>query len=432
MKVIWASPLRNRSIAGICWGSVGTATFPIRVPKAIEKLGRHYKYQRYLRPRPTKLQSHIEMSNTTSQLYASQSTGKTVTRWLDSFKQRKSRCQYSCRAPCTSRSRRLESLADRPLDLSELEQHTAQDQTDLKDTVLYLAYGSNLCVETLRGKRGIQPISQVNVLVPELVVTFNLPGVPYSEPCFANTRYRQLDPVAQTDSSEKDKPLLQPSDYHKDRWQKGLVGVVYEVTKRDYVHIIATEGGGAGYQDVVVDCYTLSDDPTEEVPLHPNGETFKAHTLFSPPRIIRPHPSYAQPSARYLKLITDGAKESSLPYEYQTYLTGIRPYELTTAKQRLGQFVFLSTWAPAFALVFGAGNIFLDKNGQYPDWYKAFANALFVAVWASYDNFFKHLFGDGERTMGENERSVTDEEALLGVSHRKEYSYGAFDGRGPQ
>jgi len=352
---------------------------------------------------------------------------KTVTRWLDSFKQRKSKCQYSCRAPHTSRSRRLESLADRPLDLSELEQHAAQDQTGLKDTVLYLAYGSNLCVETLRGKRGIRPISQVNVLVPELVVTFDLPGVPYSEPCFANTRYRQLDSVAQTDSSEKDKPLLQPSDYHKDRWQKGLVGVVYEVTKRDYVHIIATEGGGAGYQDVVVDCYTLSDDPTEEVPLHPNGETFKAHTLFSPPRIIRPHPSYAQPSARYLKLITDGAEESSLPYEYQTYLTGIRPYMPTTAKQRLGQFVFLSTWAPAFALAFGAGNIFLDKNGQYPDWYKAFANAIFVAVWASYDNFFKHLFGDGERTMGENERNVTDEEALLGVSHRKEYSYGAVE-----
>jgi hypothetical protein len=365
------------------------------------------------------------MSNTTSQLHTSQSTGKTVTGWLDSFKPRKSRCQYSCRAPSTSRSRRLESLADRPLDLSELEQQTAQDQTGLKDTVLYLAYGSNLCVETFRGKRGIQPLSQVNVLVPELVATFDLPGVPYSEPCFANTRYRQLDPVAPADTSEKDQLLLQPSDYHKDHWQKGLVGVVYEVTKRDYAHIIATEGGGAGYQDVVVDCYTLSDDQTEEVPLHPKGETFKAHTLFSPPRIIRPDPSYAQPSARYLKLITDGAKECSLPYEYQTYLKGIRPYEVTTAKQRLGQFVFLTTWAPAFVLIFGAGKIFLDKNGRYPGWYKAFANATFVAVWASYDNFFKSLFGDGERTMGENERSTSDEEALLGGSHRKEDSYGA-------
>jgi hypothetical protein len=366
------------------------------------------------------------MSDTISQLHASQSIGKTVTRWLDSFKQRKSKCQYSYRAPCTSRARRLESLADRPLDLSELEQQTAQDQTGLKDTVLYLAYGSNLSAETFRGKRGIRPLSQVNVLVPELVVTFNLPGVPYSEPCFANTRYRQLDPAAPADTSEKDKLLLQPSDYHKDRWQKGLVGVVYEVTKADYAHIIATEGGGAGYQDVVVDCYTLSDDPTEEVPLHPKGETFKAHTLFCPPRIIRLDPSYAQPSARYLKLITDGAKECSLPYEYQTYLKGIRPYELITTKQRLGQFVFLSTWAPAFVLIFGGGQIFLDKNGRCPDWYKALVNATFVAVWASYDKFFKKLFGDGERTVGKNERSASDEEALLGGSHRKEYPYGAM------
>jgi hypothetical protein len=386
---------------------------------------RHCKYQRHpLDFVPTQLQSHIEMNNATSQLHASQGMSKAVTGWLDSFKQRKSRCQFSCPAPSTSRSRLLESLADRPLDLSELEQQTRQDQPGVKDTVLYLAYGSNLSAETFRGKRGIRPISQVNVLVPELVVTFDLPGVPYSEPCFANTRYRQRDPVAQTESSEKDKLLLQPSDYHKDRWHKGLVGVVYEVTKRDYAHIIATEGGGAGYQDVVVDCYTLSGDPTEEVPLYPKGEAFKAHTLFSPPRVIRPDPSYAQPSARYLKLITDGAQECSLPYEYQTYLRAIRPYEPTTTRQRLGQFVFLSTWAPAFALIFGAGNIFLDKNGRYPEWYKAFANAIFVAVWASYDHFFKDLFGDGERTMGEDERSVSDEETLLGF-HRKEQSYGA-------
>ena len=326
-----------------------------------------------------------------------QSIGKTVTCWLDSFKQRSARCQYSRRAPCTSRSRRIESLTDRPLDLCELEWHATQGHTGSKDTVLYLAYGSNLSVETFRGKRGIQPISQVNVLVPQLVATFDLPGVPYSEPCFANTRYRQPDGDAPTNSSEKDK-LLDSFDHHKDRWHKGLVGVVYEVTKADYVHIIATEGGGAGYQDVVVDCYTLSGDPTDEVPLYPEGEIFKAHTLFSPPRIIRPDPSYAQPSARYLKLITDGAEECSLPYEYQTYLKGIRPYQPITAKQRLGQFIFLSTWAPAFALIFGAGNLFLDKNGRYPDWYVAFANAIFVAVWASYDNFFKKLFGDGERT----------------------------------
>lgn len=348
--------------------------------------------------------------------------GRVLTSWLDLSALRSSRRQHSCQVPHTSRARRLESLADRPLNLSELEQRARGGHPSSKETVLYLAYGSNLSAVTFRGKRGIQPISQVNVLVPQLVVTFDLPGVPYSEPCFANTRYRQLDGSTQTDISEKDRLLL---DRHKDRWHKGLVGVVYEVTRADYAHIIATEGGGAGYQDVVVDCYTLSGDPTQEVPLHPEGETFKAHTLFSALRVIRPDPSYAQPSARYLKLITDGAEECVLPYEYQTYLKGIRPYLPTTAKQRLGQFIFLSTWAPAFTLIFGAGSIFLDKNGRYPDWYIAFANAVFVAVWASYDHFFKKLFGDGERTTCKEGERVLDEEALLEQCHRKEYSYGA-------
>jgi hypothetical protein len=348
-----------------------------------------------------------------------QSIGKTVTRWLDSFKPRSLRCQRFCRAPNTNRARLLDSLAERPLDLSELEQHVTQGHSSPQNTVLYLAYGSNLSTKTFRGRRGIQPLSQVNVLVPELVATFDLPGVAYSEPCFANTRYRKPNGSTRPNASEKDELLPHPLDHHKDRWHKGLVGVVYEVTKADYAHIIATEGGGAGYQDVVVDCYTLSGDPKEEVPLDPKGETFKAHTLFSPPKIIRPDPSYAQPSARYLKLITDGAEECLLPYEYQTYLKGIRPYEPTTAKQRLGQFIFLSTWAPAFALIFGAGNIFLDKNGRYPDWYKKFANAIFVAVWASYDNFFKKIFGDGERTTYKDGENGVDEEALVEGGHQK-------------
>ena len=100
-------------------------------------------------------------------------------------------------------------------------------------TILYLAYGSNLCAETFKGRRGIKPLSAVNVHVPSLDLTFDLPGIPYTEPCFANTRYHL--PPSHSDS-----------DYHKDRWHKGLIGVVYEVTPEDYRTIIATEGGGGG------------------------------------------------------------------------------------------------------------------------------------------------------------------------------------------
>lgn len=255
----------------------------------------------------------------------------------------------------------------------------------------------------------------MNAVIPQLALTFDLPGVPYSEPCFANTRYRHPAGVCE-------KNTLHPP-YHKDQWPKGLVGVVYEITKADYIHVIATEGGGAAYQDVLVDCYALDEDECQKVPMEPQGATFKAHTLFSPPNASRPDPSYAQPSQRYLKLITDGAEENKLPYEYQEYLKNIRTYTITTTRQRLGQFIFLAIWGPIFAFIFGGAGMFLGKDGRYPKWYAKFAMATFAACWGTYDDFFKKTFGDGERTLEKEEkvRHALDEKEGLIRYYRREY-----------
>ncbi|KAK3718318.1 hypothetical protein LTR37_005131 [Vermiconidia calcicola] len=320
------------------------------------------------------------------------------------------------RAPPPTTVRLEASLTEHPYDLQEyLEQHESK-----RKTVLYLAYGSNLCNETFRGKRGIKPLSQVNVQVPSLRLTFDLPGLPYAEPCFANTGRRdpENDPSAQRRDTAIDgekTPLLAPSirksQYRKDQWHKGLVGVVYEVTPEDYAHIIQTEGGGASYHDIMVDCHAFPlDNPEAPVPQNPTLPPFKAHTLFAPAsapgdpppkdggRFQRPDTSYAQPSARYLKLMTDGAGETGLPYEYQHYLHSLRPYTMTTARQRVGQFVFMAIWAPFITLVFALGKMFADDKGRTPRWLRAFMGALFKAVWVSYDVFFKPIFGNGERT----------------------------------
>jgi len=279
--------------------------------------------------------------------------------------------------PQTSHQREELSLGESPLDTAQLIQDSIDDpDTASKDTVFYLAYGSNLSAETFKGVRGIKPLSQVNVHVPELDLTFDLPGLPYLEPCFANTRYRI--PEDKTPSS----------DYHKDRWRKGLVGVVYEVTKADYATIIATEGGGSSYQDIVVDCYEIPAGTTV-VESHPSNAPFKAHTLFSPSipagtpalkngdRIARPDPSYAQASARYLKLITDGAEQHKLPREYRDYLEDLRPYTITTLGQKTGKAVFMATWMPALLLTFGLGRIFSDKKGRMPAWLAKLTGLVF-------------------------------------------------------
>lgn len=352
----------------------------------------------------------------------------------------------------TSFERLAASLNDEPFDTSKPLENVRNDE----ETVLYLAYGSNLCNETFRGKRGIKPLSQVNVQVPSLRLTFDLPGIAYVEPCFANSGTRDPDddpPKSGVGSTSTEKsPLLgQNSDnpnYRKDAWHKGLIGVVYEVTAKDYAHIIATEGGGSSYHDILVDCHPFaSSDPTKPVPQNPTLPPFKAHTLFAPAtppgedpppkdggRFQRPDTSYAQPSARYLKLITDGADELGLPYEYQDYLHSLRPYTITSAKQRVGAFVFLSIWLPIVSMVFAMGKIFVDEKGRQPAWMREFTGAVFKGTWASYDSFFKPMFGDGERTIADGGDDSGVEGTARGERRKIERSWswraGAVEGEG--
>ncbi len=321
--------------------------------------------------------------------------------------------------PLVSEKRRILSLTEEAIEVNMLVDEVSGGRSDSKapDTILYLAYGSNLCAKTFRGRRGIKPLAEINVLVPDLKLTFDLPGMPYTEPCFANVAWKngshqgRVGPTEDVEST----PLL-PSDeepeYRKDRWTKGLVGVVYEVTKADFATIIVTEGGGMSYQDVLVTCHLLPDAPT--VPEIPQTPPFKAHTLCAPPEstrtsdapssnrthLHRSHPGYAQPSARYLKLITDGADEHSLPSEYKAYLHTLQPYTVTEVRQRVGQFIFATFWFPVVMAVFAAQKLVADKKGRIPRWYGAFRGGIFKAAWVSYDVFFKRLFGDGERTVG--------------------------------
>ena len=284
-----------------------------------------------------------------------------------------------------------------------------QDDPSPPNTVLYLAYGSNLAASTFLDMRGIRPLAALNVVVPSLALTFDLPGVPYNEPCFANTRRRDPNlppsPPPPT-TSEKPSPFPhQPPKYHKDTWSKGLVGVVYEVTPSDSPHIIATEGGGASYNDIFVPCHILPPD-SETVPLRPSTPSFMAHTLFAPAsgpnshdRTTRPDPSYAQPSPRYLSLITTGAAEHSLPDEYRTWLATLGAYRTTSEKQRLGGWIFLSMWAPVIAVVFWLMRTFADEKGRSPAWVVEVLRTVFGGMWASYDGVFKDMFGEGERTV---------------------------------
>ncbi len=127
-------------------------------------------------------------------------------------------------------------------------------------------------------------------------------------------------------------------------------------------------------------------------------------------RIHRPDPSYAQASARYLKLITDGAEEHSLPEEYLHFLHNIRPYTITTKRQRLGQAFVIAFWSPLILALLGLTKVFHDDEGKIPAWLAKIMGLVFKLLWASYDLALKPAFGDGERTI-----RVDDDEAMCGT-----------------
>lgn len=295
------------------------------------------------------------------------------------------------------------------------------DNPGSEQTVLYLAYGSNMASKTFLHNRGIKPISLRHVYIPELRLTFDLAGVPYLEPCFATVRYFH-DPNEEMEEegvvSEK-APLRQEGHDERNNWHKPLVGVVYEITLQDYAWIIATESGGRGYKDGIVTCYPFPEsyNPADEVPEHPTTQPFKAHCLLSliadedsyaltqyrrdswNPR-IRPDPSYAQPSLRYLNLLNAGAVENNLPFSYREYLSQIPSYRVTTARQRIGKSIFLTIWGPIYAFVTYITVRYARPDGYSPRWLGMIATIVHACMWACYDLIFAKVFGDGERTIG--------------------------------
>ncbi|KAL1956155.1 hypothetical protein VTO42DRAFT_7590 [Malbranchea cinnamomea] len=310
----------------------------------------------------------------------------------------------------TSTERLQAAVHDQALNVDALVESDATSADALKSskkTILYLAYGSNLSSVTFRKTRGIVPISQVNVYVPDLELTFDLPGLPYLEPCFAGTQYRQHPPDAEepaVNGSEKT-ALLDAHWRRNPIWPKPLVGVVYEVTLSDYARIIATEGGGSSYIDIVVDCHPFPADydPAKPVPESPATPAFKAHTLLSPRAKKDPsshtyrRPYYARPSLRYKNLLVTGAQEHNLPAEYRAYLSSFPAYQATGLGQKMGRAIFGMLWGPLLLSLLMLSKLVADDKGRSPPWLAKAHKALFEGVWWSYDTIFVHVFGDGER-----------------------------------
>lgn len=290
------------------------------------------------------------------------------------------------------------------------------------ETVLYLAYGSNLSSKTFRGTRNIHPLSSINVHVPSLTLTFDLPGVPYLEPCFGNVRWRDSESESSSSStpslldsqeleveSEDKDTQNQKEDKNNNKWTQGLVGVLYELTPSDYAIVIATEGGGSSYQEVRVACYPLARD-LPRLPKSPSQppiwgitlmdkESDSSSPLPSSKAARSPHRTTAQPSPRYASLLQNGSIEHSLPLSYQKHLSLLECYRITHYRQYLGRAFYVVAFAPALLSVMLLGKMLSDKKtGKTPKWLAAIMGVASRVMWGFYEKVGRGIWGEGERT----------------------------------
>ncbi|KAG0281309.1 hypothetical protein BGZ97_009287, partial [Linnemannia gamsii] len=119
-----------------------------------------------------------------------------------------------------------------------------------EETIWYLAYGSNMDPKVFTESRKITPLETIRVRVPDYWLSFDLGGIPFSEPCFASVLKRDPERM-----HEKEYAMFVHAHCRfgqafvwEDEKEGGegaypmeLHGVVYRITLRDWELIVHSE-----------------------------------------------------------------------------------------------------------------------------------------------------------------------------------------------
>lgn len=162
---------------------------------------------------------------------------------------------------------------------------TPQSEEISRDTAIwYFAYGSNMRSSVMSG-RGIVPLAAMTVVVPTHVLTFDIFGIPYSEPSFASIA--EVEHVDAADGKYSTTPL---SRIHR----PPVHGVAYLLSQEDHRRLVITEGGNVGYDVVELLAEVLGEDRSQNIE-SPGKRQIVVQTL----KAKYPWRSNRAPSARY-------------------------------------------------------------------------------------------------------------------------------------
>ena len=149
--------------------------------------------------------------------------------------------------------------------------------------IWYFAYGSNMRASVMQN-RGITALAKEIAVVPSHTLSFDVFGVPYSEPAMGSI------------TSRKEANYL-PSVH----------GVAYLVSHADYVRLLVSEGAGTAYKETKLDAVVIPTGKGDGNEVEAEGEvvklsrgptTIKVYTLVAR-YPFRPN-APPRPSRRYL------------------------------------------------------------------------------------------------------------------------------------
>lgn len=153
------------------------------------------------------------------------------------------------------------------------------------EALWYLAYGSNMKSSSM-ASRDVVPIAAKVVHVPTHYFTFDIFGIPYSEPCYASIEQFPNQGQGQLQLIHNKECFNVPS----------LYGVAYLLSPSDFHRLLITEGSGVVYDLVKVDAYEHSERKAEGA----SEKKLAAYTL----KAKWPQRPNGTPSARYLVRIS--------------------------------------------------------------------------------------------------------------------------------
>ncbi|KAK7178675.1 gliotoxin biosynthesis protein [Paraphaeosphaeria sporulosa] len=242
----------------------------------------------------------------------------------------------------------------------------------------YLAYGSNMKSSSMAA-RNIIPIAAKAVSVPTHYFTFDVFGIPYSEPCYAS--------IEQFPDGGRGKLQL---IHNKQRFDVlPLCAIAYLLSPADFNRLLVTEGSGVVYDHIKVEAYELS----AAEPQGADRVSLTAYTLKSK----RPQRPNGTPSARYVDLLLEGARENALPAHYIRYLESFPRYQKVMGnKKTYGQLVFDAGWRPFLRRLVRLTYWRVDKNGNCPSYIAIIVVWVYQLMWMYHDYMHCPMFGRGD------------------------------------